>query len=548
MPDLPAAARWLPPGTFQDAVAVVTGGGTGLGLEISRGLAALGAIVVIASRRAEHHTALLDESARAGWRVGSLVLDVREPDRVRSAADALFARHGKIDLLVNNAAGNFVCPAERMSANAWRSVVAIALDGTFYCSQSFGRRMIEQRRGSILNIVATYATTGMAGVAHSASAKAGVLALTKSLAAEWAPDARDRRVDPQGHPASSIRHGGGGGGARPLPPLARVLVRDRRVLRRRRRSDARPRDVGARMSTPATPRTGLPTEQVNPASADLDRLSVGDAFDVVNAQDAGVAAAVAEAKPEIVRAIEVVSQRLADGGRIFLVGAGTSGRLAVLDAAECPPTFRTEPWQVQGVIAGGARALVSPVEGAEDDRAAGGREMEERGVGAQDAVFGIAAGGTTPYVHGALASARAVGAATIFLACVPRELVPDEADVSIRVLTGPEVIAGSTRMKAGTATKMVLNLVSTLAMVRLGKVHGNLMIDVDTRGNAKLRERGIALVARLVACDATRAQALLDAADGEVKVAVAMGRLAIDATAARARLAAAGGVLRRVVD
>ena len=301
------------------------------------------------------------------------------------------------------------------------------------------------------------------------------------------------------------------------------------------------------MSTPPSPRAHLPTEQANPASAELDRLSIGDAFDVVNAEDARIAAAVALAKPAIVRAIEIVSERLARGGRLFLVGAGTSGRLAVLDAAECPPTFRSEPGQVQGVIAGGARALVSAVEGAEDDRAAGAREMEGRGVGKDDAVLGVAAGGTTPYVHGALAAARAAGAATIFLACVPRELVPDEADVSIRVVTGPEVVAGSTRMKAGTATKMVLNLVSTLSMVRLGKVHGNLMIDVDTRGNAKLRQRGIDLVARLVPCDAHRAETLLDGADGEVKVAVAMGRLDVDAATARSRLAAAGGVLRRVI-
>jgi N-acetylmuramic acid 6-phosphate etherase len=296
------------------------------------------------------------------------------------------------------------------------------------------------------------------------------------------------------------------------------------------------------------PRAGFPTEQENPASANLDRLQLADAFDVVNHEDAGIAAAVARAKPEIVAAIEIVSERLAAGGRLFYVGAGTSGRLGVLDAAECPPTFRTEPGLVQGVIAGGARALVASVEGAEDGRAAGGRELEERGVGKKDVVFGIAAGGTTPFVHGALAGARAAGAATIFFACVPRELAPDEADVSIRVITGPEVIAGSTRLKAGTATKMVLNLVSTLTMVRLGKVHGNLMVDVDTRGNAKLRERGIDLVSKLVPCERNRAEAFLDAADGEVKVAVAMGRFSIDASAARARLAAARGFLSGALE
>jgi N-acetylmuramic acid 6-phosphate etherase len=299
------------------------------------------------------------------------------------------------------------------------------------------------------------------------------------------------------------------------------------------------------VNTPASPRAQLPTEQENPASKDLDRLSVADAFDVMNREDVGLAAAVARAKPEIVRAIEIVSDRLAAGGRLFHVGAGTSGRLGVLDAAECPPTFGTEPWQVQAVIAGGAPALVGAVEGAEDDRSGGGRELGERGVGKKDVVFGIAAGGTTPYVHGAIAHARHVGAATIFLACVPRDLVPDEADVSIRVLTGPEVIAGSTRLKAGTATKMVLNLVSTLAMVRLGKVYGNLMVDVDASGNSKLRDRGIGLVSKLVPCDPGLAERLLDLANGQVKVAILMGCLSIDATAARARLAAAGGFLRR---
>jgi NAD(P)-dependent dehydrogenase (short-subunit alcohol dehydrogenase family) len=183
---LPRSARWLPAGTFAGRVAVVTGGGTGLGLEISRGLAALGATVVIASRKAEHHARLLDEARERGWRAEAIVLDVREPKAVREAAEGVLARHGKVDVLVNNAAGNFLCPAERLSSNAWRAVLGIVLDGTFYCSQHFGRPMIARRQGSILNIVATYAWTGMAGVVHSASAKAGVLAMTKSLAVEWA--------------------------------------------------------------------------------------------------------------------------------------------------------------------------------------------------------------------------------------------------------------------------------------------------------------------------------------------------------------------------
>jgi NAD(P)-dependent dehydrogenase (short-subunit alcohol dehydrogenase family) len=183
---LPAAARWLPERTFAGRLAVVTGGGTGLGLQISRGLAALGATVVIASRSRDHHEAFLGEARERGWKADSLVLDVREAQAVREAAETIGARHGPADILVNNAAGNFVCPAERLSSNAWRAVLGIVLDGTFYCSQAFGKQMIARKSGQILNIVATYAWTGMAGVVHSASAKAGVLAMTRSLAVEWA--------------------------------------------------------------------------------------------------------------------------------------------------------------------------------------------------------------------------------------------------------------------------------------------------------------------------------------------------------------------------
>lgn len=182
---LPESARWLPPGTFADQVCFVTGGGTGLGLQISRGLAALGATVVIASRNPDNHSALGEEAAQHGWKVESQTCDVREPEKVRACVDAIIEKHGRIDQLVNNAAGNFVCPTERLSANAWRSVLGIVLDGTFYVSQAVGKKMIEAGGGSILNVVATYAWTGMAGVVHSASAKAGVLAMTRTLASEW---------------------------------------------------------------------------------------------------------------------------------------------------------------------------------------------------------------------------------------------------------------------------------------------------------------------------------------------------------------------------
>ena len=176
----------LTPGTFADQTAFVTGGGTGLGLQISRGLAALGARVVIASRDASHHGPLLEEAAARGWQVESETIDVREPDQVRALAKAVDERTGGVDLLINNAAGNFLCPAERMSPRAWRAVLGIVLDGTFYCTRSFGKGMIERGSGRILNVVATYAWTGMPGVVHSASAKAGVLAMTRSLAVEWA--------------------------------------------------------------------------------------------------------------------------------------------------------------------------------------------------------------------------------------------------------------------------------------------------------------------------------------------------------------------------
>lgn len=187
------SARWLPEGTFEDRVCVVTGGGTGLGLEISRGLAQLGAKVVVTSRNSEHHVPLLAEAEERGWCVRSLECDVREAEQVAATAKAVLDEFGVVDILVNNAAGNFVCPAERLSSNAWRSVLGIVLDGTFYCSRAFGKAMLKRGEGQIFNIVATYAWTGMPGVVHSASAKAGVLAMTKTLASEWA--ARGVRVN-----------------------------------------------------------------------------------------------------------------------------------------------------------------------------------------------------------------------------------------------------------------------------------------------------------------------------------------------------------------
>lgn len=291
----------------------------------------------------------------------------------------------------------------------------------------------------------------------------------------------------------------------------------------------------------------LTTEHRNPRSMGLDALSIGEAFDLIHAEDGGIAAAVAEAKESICRAIELVVAAFRRGGRLIYVGAGTSGRLGVLDAAECPPTFLTDPTMVEGVIAGGAEALTRSIEGAEDRPEEGSAAMDRRAVGAADVVFGIATGGTTPYVHGALRRARQRGAKTVFLAYVPIEQVADEADVSIRVLTGPEVITGSTRMKAGTATKMVLNRITTIAMVQLGKVYQNLMVDVNVRANAKLVDRGTRIVQTVTGLDRAAARTLLDSADGHVKTALVMHARRLDRRAAEALLLASSGVLGQIL-
>ena len=301
------------------------------------------------------------------------------------------------------------------------------------------------------------------------------------------------------------------------------------------------RDAGA-------DRGHLSTEGVNPSSMDLDRLSTEEALAVFTAADREAVSAVEGARAELARAVDLVSERLLRGGRLIYVGAGTSGRLAVLDAAECPPTFQSAPEQVQALIAGGAEALVQAVEGAEDDHDQGMADLVAAEVEERDAVLGITAGGTTPYVHGALAEARRRGAATIFFACVPTDQVGDDADVSIRVVTGPEVLAGSTRLKAGTATKLALNALSTLVMARLGKVHGNLMVDVDTTANTKLVDRGVRLVMHLADVDREAASGFLAAAGGRAKIAVVMARRGVEAPEAEALLESASGSLRRALD
>ncbi|KPJ75154.1 MAG: hypothetical protein AMS19_14280 [Gemmatimonas sp. SG8_23] len=262
---------------------------------------------------------------------------------------------------------------------------------------------------------------------------------------------------------------------------------------------------------------------------------------------AWVAEAVGDEREAIARALELAEDAFRSGGRLVYVGAGTSGRLGVLDAAEMPPTYGTDPAMVRGVIAGGYEALVRAQEGAEDHPADGPAAMDELEVGPRDFVLGIATSGTTPYVHGAVDRARALGARTGFLLCThPSPELVDKVDVVIAPLVGPEVITGSTRMKAGTATKLVLNTITTGAMVRLGKVYGNLMVDLQVTCE-KLRDRGERILEEMLGVSRAEAARLLEGAGGHVKTALVMGRLGLDAVEARRRLDEAGGVIATVV-
>ena len=288
------------------------------------------------------------------------------------------------------------------------------------------------------------------------------------------------------------------------------------------------------------------TEAANPATRDLDLLPALEQARLMNAEDGRVAEAVAAALPAVATAIQRIAECLGRGGRLIYVGAGTSGRLAALDAAECPPTFGTDPEMVQAVVAGGPGAMIAPVEGAEDNARAGAREMDTRRVGSDDAVVGIAASGETPFTVGAVRRARERGAWTAGVACNAGSSLEAACDLAIVLLVGPEVIAGSTRLKAGTAQKLVLNMLSTLAMVRLGKVYGNLMVDLRAT-NAKLRRRAARIVAAAARVDEGGAESALNEAGGRVPVAIVMLRLGLDATAARTRLEAAGGSVRRAL-
>lgn len=294
------------------------------------------------------------------------------------------------------------------------------------------------------------------------------------------------------------------------------------------------------------PHSAPPTEAVNDRTRDLDLRPVLEQARVMNEEDRLVPDAVGRALPQIATAVSRIAAALRGGGRLLYVGAGTSGRLAAVDAAECPPTFGTPPDQVEAVLAGGPLALARAVEGAEDDEAAGAAEMDARTLGSRDVVVGITASGQTPFVLGAVRQARARGAATIALTCASGSPLEAACDLAIVVEVGPEVIAGSTRLKAGTAQKLVLNMLSTLAMVHLGKVYGNLMVDLRTT-NAKLRHRAVRIISAIASLGGAEAAAALDRAGGRVPVAIVMLKRRVSAQEAQDLLARAGGAVRRAL-
>jgi N-acetylmuramic acid 6-phosphate etherase len=291
-----------------------------------------------------------------------------------------------------------------------------------------------------------------------------------------------------------------------------------------------------------SPLGDLPTEARNPASERLDELSTEDVLRLMHACDREAVAAVERESPRIAAAIDAIAGRMEAGGRLFYQGAGTSGRLGVLDASECPPTYSTPPELVQGVIAGGDVALRRSIERAEDDPAQGASDLEQRGFSGRDVLVGIAASGRTPYVLGGIDFARGLRALTIGLTCVPGSPIAKAAEMEITPATGAEIVTGSTRMKAGTATKLVLNMISTTVMVRLGYVYGNLMVNAQPT-NSKLADRSARIVATITGLSQPRAQELLVQARS-IKGAVVMHRLGVSRTGAEQRLAAVHGRLR----
>lgn len=291
----------------------------------------------------------------------------------------------------------------------------------------------------------------------------------------------------------------------------------------------------------------LQTEMRNAASEQLDQMSALEIVTLMNREDHKVAQAVERVLPEVARAAELIAQSLDGGGRLFYIGAGTSGRLGVLDAAECPPTFGTDPAKVRAIIAGGAAAMTVAVEGAEDSPELGQKDIREAGVRAGDVVVGIAASGRTPYVIGALAEAKARQAVTVSLSCNPGSAINHSADVSIDLAVGPEVVTGSTRLKAGSATKMVLNMLTTASMVRIGKVYGNWMVNVQAT-NRKLRERAKRIVSQVTGVDYQTAEKLIAEAQGDVKLAIVLQQTGLPLVEAAEKLRIAGGKIRQAIE
>jgi N-acetylmuramic acid 6-phosphate etherase len=290
----------------------------------------------------------------------------------------------------------------------------------------------------------------------------------------------------------------------------------------------------------------LLTEQRNPASRDIDEKPTADILDIINHADQEVAPAVAREIPNIARAVDGIVAAIENGGRLFYIGAGTSGRLGVLDAAECPPTFNVSPDLVQGIIAGGEPALARATEASEDDPELGKRDLLARGFRPGDVLVGIAASGRTPYVLGAIEQARSMGCLTAGISCTPDSALARACDIAITPQPGPEIIAGSTRMRAGTATKLVLNMLTTATMIRLGFVYRNLMVNVQPK-NSKLEDRARRIIAEAAEVPYERAAELLTQARGNVKTAIVMGRLGVDSEAAAGRLEASRGRLAQAL-
>src|SRR5713226_1900936 len=288
------------------------------------------------------------------------------------------------------------------------------------------------------------------------------------------------------------------------------------------------------------------TEEENPRTTNLSSLSSLEIVSVMNSEDASVASAVRAVLPDVARAVDGIVERLRTDGRLFYVGAGTSGRLGVLDAAECPPTFGVAPELVQAIIAGGYEACYRAVEASEDDAQAGARDLEQRGFTKADAVVGIAASGRTPYTVGAVEYVRQLGALTIAITCAPGSPITKAAEIAIAPAVGPEVIAGSTRLKAGTAQKLVLNMLSTATLTRLGYVTGNRMTNVQTR-NAKLRARALRILMAETELDEDSATKALAASGGDLPVALVIAMTGCGLTEAKKALAASSGVVRNAV-